>query len=150
MAVPPAVEDGPLLRVLAAEDEDLPVLVVELEEGLVDVHRTPGEVLAGDDARHFQISAAVQPGNSGGALVESGGNVVGIVTARLSDVAALRTSGALPQNVNYAIKSSYVLSLLESLPQVANKLREPCSPKERKFEDVVMDAQEAVALVLAY
>ena len=59
-----------------------------------------------DDPRCFQISIAVQPGNSGGALVSSAGNVIGIVTARLSDEVALLTSGALPQNVNYAIKSS--------------------------------------------
>lgn len=103
-----------------------------------------------DDARQFQISVAVQPGNSGGALVNSAGNVIGIVTARLSEEAAFKTSGALPQNVNYAIKSSYVLSLLESLPEVASKLKEPWPAKERKFEDVVKEAQEAAALILVY
>jgi S1-C subfamily serine protease len=120
----------------------------------VEPKLTDGKVssLAGaqDDARHFQISVAVQPGNSGGALVNSVGNVVGIVTARLSDMAALKTTGALPQNVNYAIKSSYVLSLLESVPELAGKIKEPWPAKERKFEDVVKEAQEASALVLAY
>jgi len=103
-----------------------------------------------DDARYFQISVAVQPGNSGGALVNSVGNVVGIVTASLSDRAALETSGALPQNVNYAIKSSYILSLLESTPRLAGKLKEPWTARERKIEDIVKEAQEAAALVLAY
>lgn len=103
-----------------------------------------------DDARHFQISVAVQPGNSGGALVNSVGNLVGIVTARLSDKAALETAGALPQNVNYAIKSSYVLSLLEALPELTGKLKEPWPARERKFEDVVKEAQEAAALILVY
>lgn len=119
-----------------------------------DPKLTDGKIssLAGaqDDARQFQISAAVQPGNSGGALVNSSGNVVGIVAARLSDIAAFKTSGALPQNVNYAIKSSYVLSLLESLPEVANKLKEPCSARERNFEDVVKEAEDASALVIVY
>ena len=36
---------------------------------------------AGDDPRYFQISAPVQPGNSGGALVDERGNVIGIVSA---------------------------------------------------------------------
>ena len=38
---------------------------------------------AGDDARYFQISVPVQPGNSGGALVDERGNVVGVVSAKL-------------------------------------------------------------------
>jgi uncharacterized protein len=103
-----------------------------------------------DDARQFQISVAVQPGNSGGPLVNSTGNAVGIVTARLSDRAALEVSGALPQNVNYALKSSYALSLLESIPELARKLKEPWPTKERKFDQVVKETQEAVALVLVY
>jgi S1-C subfamily serine protease len=36
---------------------------------------------AGDDPRYFQISVPVQPGNSGGALVDERGNVIGIVSA---------------------------------------------------------------------
>ncbi|MBI3851228.1 MAG: trypsin-like peptidase domain-containing protein [Verrucomicrobia bacterium] len=39
---------------------------------------------AGDDARYFQISVPVQPGNLGGALVDERGNVVGVVSAKLS------------------------------------------------------------------
>lgn len=105
---------------------------------------------AKDDARHFQISVAVQPGNSGGALVNTVGNVVGVVTARLSDAAALKTSGVLPQNVNYAIKSSYVLALIESLPEVMSKIQKPWPANDRRFEDVVREAQEAAALVLVY
>ena len=104
---------------------------------------------AGDDARYFQISVPVQPGNSGGALVDERGNVVGVVAAKLSARAALSASGALPENVNYAIKSSYLLSFLESVPEVAAKLREP-NTKERKFEDVVKDAEQAAVLVLVY
>jgi len=44
----------------------------------------------------------VQPGNSGGALVDERGNVIGIVSAKLDASAALAASGALPENVNYA------------------------------------------------
>jgi S1-C subfamily serine protease len=104
---------------------------------------------AADDARYFQISVPVQPGNSGGALVDERGNVVGIVAAKLSAVAALDATGALPENVNYAVKSSFLLSFLESVPEVASKLKEPNS-KEEKFEDVVKSAQDAAVLVLVY
>ena len=50
----------------------------------------------------FQISVPVQPGNSGGALVDARGNVVGIVAAKLDASAALAATGSLPENVNYA------------------------------------------------
>ncbi|MEY4198739.1 MAG: hypothetical protein RLZZ265_479 [Verrucomicrobiota bacterium] len=112
-----------------------------------------GEIasLAGaqDDARHFQISAPIQPGNSGGALVDERGNVIGVVVAKLSQRAALATSGALAENVNYAVKSSYLLSFLESVPAVAAKLKD-AHTKERKFEDVVKAVEQATVLVLVY
>ena len=70
-----------------------------------------GEIagLAGaqDDPRHFQISTPIHPGNSGGALVDERGNVIGVVVAKLSQKAALATTGTLEENVNHAAKSSY-------------------------------------------
>ena len=101
---------------------------------------------AADDPRYFQISVPVQPGNSGGALVDEHGNVVGIVSAKLDAATALAASGALPENVNYAVKSSLLLSFLESVPDVANKLK-PANTKEEKFQDVVKQAQDAAVLV---
>ena len=104
---------------------------------------------AGDNARYFQISVPVQPGNSGGALVDERGNVVGIVSAKLDASVALAASGALPENVNYAVKSSFLLSFLESVPDVSAKLKEP-NTQDEKFEDVVKSAQQAAVLVLVY
>jgi TPR repeat protein len=102
-----------------------------------------------DDPRYFQISVPVQPGNSGGALVDGHGNVVGVVSAKLNAAAAVATSGALPENVNYAVKSSFLLSFLESVPEVSAKLKEP-NNKDRKFEDAVKSAEQAAVLVLVY
>jgi TPR repeat protein len=104
---------------------------------------------AQDDPRYFQISVPVQPGNSGGALVDERGNVVGVVAAKLNVAAAVATSGALPENVNYAVKSSLLLSFLESVPEVAARLKEPRA-KDRKFEDVAISAEQAAVLVLVY
>jgi S1-C subfamily serine protease len=102
---------------------------------------------AQDNPRYFQISVPVQPGNSGGALVDEFGNVVGIVSAKLNPLAALAASGMLPENISYAIKSSFLLSFLESVPEVSAKLKEP-NTKEEKFEDVVKSAQAAAVMVL--
>ena len=115
---------------------------------------TKGEIssLTGvqDDPREFQISVAVQPGNSGGPLVNQYGNVVGIVAAKLADMATLETTGSLPQNVNYAVKSSVLNVLLESLPEISAKLIEPHPAKDRQFDDVEKETENAAALVLVY
>ena len=58
------------------------------------------------DIATYQISAPIQPGNSGGPLFDKNGNLVGITNAGVS--------GA--QNVGYAIKSSYLLNLIDSAP----------------------------------
>ncbi len=77
------------------------------------------------------------------------GNVVGVVSAKLSARAALAASGALPENVNYAVKSSFLLGFLESVPEVSARLKEP-NTQERKFEVVVKSAEQAAVLVLVY
>jgi hypothetical protein len=74
---------------------------------------------------------------------------VGVVAARLDDLVTLSQSGTLPQNVNYAVKSSYALLLLESMPDVSAKLKKP-QTKERKVEDVAKQVQQATAMVVAY
>lgn len=58
----------------------------------------------GGDGINMQISAPVQPGNSGGPVLNASGQVVGVVVARLSDSYAMDSYGAVPQNVNFAIR----------------------------------------------
>ena len=57
-----------------------------------------------NDPRYLQISAPVQPGNSGGPLVDLAGRVVGIVTAKLDAVAVADATGDIPQSINFAIR----------------------------------------------
>jgi len=67
----------------------------------------------GDNENHWQISAAVQAGNSGGPLLDLSGNVVGVVFAKLGLRAAVLT-GDLPQNINFAVKSGVATKFLAS------------------------------------
>lgn len=66
-----------------------------------------------DDSRYMQISAPVQPGNSGGPLLDTSGNVVGVVTSSLSGRFA-RATGNLPQNINFALKADFARTFLEA------------------------------------
>jgi hypothetical protein len=51
--------------------------------------------------------------------------------------------------VNYAVKSSFLLGFLESVPEVSTKLKEPTT-SDRKLDDVVQSVQAASVLVLVY
>ncbi len=51
--------------------------------------------------------------------------------------------------MNYAVKSSFLLGFLESVPEVAAQLKEP-ETQAQKFEDVVKSAEQAAVLVLVY
>ncbi len=114
---------------------------------------TKGEIssVAGahDDPRHYQISVQVQPGNSGGALIDSKGNVVGIVISKLNDARTINITGSVPQNVNYALKSSYITALLENTPRVSTVRPEPHTQK-REFNEIVKEAEESTVLILVY
>ncbi|GJD52989.1 hypothetical protein OPKNFCMD_5758 [Methylobacterium crusticola] len=68
----------------------------------------------GDDSRYYQISAPVQQGNSGGPLLDNYGNVIGVVAAKLNVIKMAAASGDFAQNINFAIKSSALVSFLDS------------------------------------
>lgn len=59
------------------------------------------------DISTYQISAPVQPGNSGGPLFDKNGNLIGVVNAKHT----------MAENAGYAIKFNYVKNLIELLPQ---------------------------------
>jgi serine protease Do len=67
-----------------------------------------------DDTRFLQISAPVQPGNSGGPLLDYSGNVVGVVVGKLNAIAVAAVTSDLPQNVNFAIKANVVTNFLDA------------------------------------
>lgn len=108
---------------------------------LVDIlassgNATVGNITAlagfGDDSRLLQISAPVQPGNSGGPLIDENGYVVGVIVAKLNAIAISKLTGDIPQNINFAIKSSVVLTFLDvqGIRYRAATQQRPTAPSE--------------------
>ena len=67
-----------------------------------------------NDTRFLQISAAVQPGNSGGPLLDTKGQVVGIVAAKLNALKFASATGTIPENINFAIKPGALRDFLDN------------------------------------
>jgi S1-C subfamily serine protease len=68
----------------------------------------------GDDTRYLQISAPVQPGNSGGPVLDLSGNVVGIVVSKLDVARVFKETEDIPQNVIFAIKATTLANFLDA------------------------------------
>lgn len=98
------------------------------------------------DVRKYQIDASIQPGNSGGPVADANGYIVGIVVSSL----VRGTSGEIPQNVNYAIKKSYLLAFLDSVLNCGASLQCPSSETARDFILAVRKIEKSCALVVVY
>ena len=66
------------------------------------------------DRRKIQITAPVQPGNSGGPVLDAAGNAVGVVVSRLDALRMARATGRVPQNVNFAVSAAAARAFLDS------------------------------------
>jgi Trypsin-like peptidase domain len=109
---------------------------------------TTGNVsaLAGlrDDPEYIQMTAPVQPGNSGGPLLDGGGNLVGVITAKLDALAIARRTGDIPQNVNFAVKAQVLEAFLQ-----ANKVPYDVAVTDRQLSaaDIGETALEAAVRI---
>ena len=97
-----------------------------------------------NDTRFLQISAPVQPGNSGGPLLDTSGNVVGVVAEKLNAVKFAKITGDIPQNINFAIKTGAVRDFLDN-SVVPYETAAPVS--EQKTADIASDARAYTMLI---
>jgi S1-C subfamily serine protease len=67
-----------------------------------------------NDTRFLQISAPVQPGNSGGPLLDTGGTIIGVVAEKLSALKFAKATGEIPENINFAIKTGALRDFLDN------------------------------------
>lgn len=122
-----------------------PLVAIQGQEQKATFGRVNSLFGAGDDVRFMQIDVPVQPGNSGGPLFDEDGNVIGIVTATLDHVNTLKKTGALPQNVNYAIKSDYAFPLIRG---AGIDLPDSGAARSKNFKDIIPEVENSVVLVV--
>lgn len=92
------------------------------------------------EASYMQVSVPIQPGNSGGPVVNYSGNVVGVIAATAAVKSFYKATGSLPQNVNWAVKSDYVQIMLGEVP---------ARPTVTGRADAIKRTQAAVCQVVA-
>ena len=63
---------------------------------------------------------------------------------------ALRNTGTLPQNVNFAVKSDYILVLVKNVPQLKNNLGLAVAAQTPNMEENVERAAKGTVLVVTY
>ena len=88
-------------------------------------------------ANMFQINNPLQPGNSGGPLFDQDGNVIGIILATLDAKFFYERLDTVPQNVNFAIKSDYLVSLISLLPEGSSILSRKGSLQDKPQQDQI-------------
>ena len=104
---------------------------------------------AQDDARYFQLSVPANMDAAGGALLDAEGNLIGLLDDHRNPTAGFLPPNLLAGRTCYAVKSSFLLGFLESLPDVLTRLKAQ-NATQRSIEDIAKDARQATVRVLVY
>jgi hypothetical protein len=96
----------------------------------------------------LQITVPIQPGNSGGPLVSLTGNAVGLISHRMNAIAVALATGALTENVNYAVKSNLAFELVRGVPQAAAGIVQPRRDRFPSIADLADFVDRATAMII--
>lgn len=100
----------------------------------------------GDDTSKIQISAPIQPGNSGGPVLDHYGNAVAVIVSTATAAIMASASGVAPQNINFAIKANVVKSFLDASGIKADG--EPQNKQIYEFADLAERAKLSTVKIL--
>ncbi len=98
------------------------------------------------DPRQYQISAPIQAGNSGSPLINDRAEVIGVVVSTINQSAMLKTTGIIPQNVNYAVKIRHAVNMLE---KHAITYKRSQQTDRLSKTDLIRDTADSVVLVMS-
>lgn len=101
----------------------------------------------GDDDSRFQFTAPVQPGNSGGPVLDTSGNVIGVVVSKLNAMNVQQEIGDIPQNVNFGIALKNVVAFLDA-NDVPYERKASNSPRDKV--DLAELARDSTVLLQCY
>jgi S1-C subfamily serine protease len=150
LQAPTGFKDVALIRASAMRSGETVIAIGFPYHGLLssDFTVTTGIVssLSGllNDTRYLQISAAVQPGNSGGPLLDASGNVVGVVAEKLATLKFVKAIGDIPENINFAIKTGAMRDFLDN-SVITYQTADP--KEELKTADIARNARSYTMLI---
>lgn len=96
----------------------------------------------GDDVM-FQMTTPIQPGNSGGPVIEASGKVAGVVVSKLKS-----TEGDIPEGVNYAIKSDALIAFLK-ISDIEGFGVSSKRAKSKSLQNIAAEAENSVVMILS-
>ncbi len=67
-----------------------------------------------NNTAQFQITAAIQPGSSGSPVMNDRGDIIGIVSSKLSDAALAKATGSVGESINFAISAQELRAFLDA------------------------------------
>tara|TARA_Y100000588_G_C14257682_1_gene926249 strand:- start:1162 stop:2649 length:1488 start_codon:yes stop_codon:yes gene_type:complete len=102
-----------------------------------------------NDPRLLQLSAPIQPGNLGGALVDEHGTTIGIINFSMEYRKPNKLAENLNLNIKHALKATHIKQFLATVPLVQACLPRSNTPAA-SYSAAIELTQRATAFILVY